>query len=224
MPSPMPERPRSRQGGRARAVPPGLGARRAPSSPASSGSRRRRRRTVNQFLRRRAAPRSPAAHRLGACYVGAGPRAPTSGAPSRGSARCPDLRDPAEGLGGVGSPPTALAVGSAELIEEVSTGKITGEEDRYSGHRPVGLRRQRRGCPTRSFELLAPAIKGGGRRRGHVRRRPIRRARGAARGLSGRPGVPAVLLRSPTATRPRCRPRWRSCRSTWRRWRRCRGL
>ena len=29
-------------------------------------------------------------------------------------------------------PPAALAVGSSELIEEVSTGKITGEEDRYS--------------------------------------------------------------------------------------------
>ena len=30
-------------------------------------------------------------------------------------------------------PPAALTVGAAELIEEVSTGKITGEEDRYSG-------------------------------------------------------------------------------------------
>ena len=29
-------------------------------------------------------------------------------------------------------PPAALAVGAAELIEEVSGGKITGEEDRYS--------------------------------------------------------------------------------------------
>jgi iron uptake system component EfeO len=29
-------------------------------------------------------------------------------------------------------PPAALAVGAAELIEEVSEGKITGEEDRYS--------------------------------------------------------------------------------------------
>ena len=29
-------------------------------------------------------------------------------------------------------PPAALIVGAAELIEEVSTGKITGEEDRYS--------------------------------------------------------------------------------------------
>jgi iron uptake system component EfeO len=30
-------------------------------------------------------------------------------------------------------PPAAVAVGAAELIEEVSEGKITGEEDRYSG-------------------------------------------------------------------------------------------
>ena len=30
-------------------------------------------------------------------------------------------------------PPGAVAVGAAELIEEVSEGKITGEEDRYSG-------------------------------------------------------------------------------------------
>lgn len=29
-------------------------------------------------------------------------------------------------------PPTAVAIGAAELIEEVSEGKITGEEDRYS--------------------------------------------------------------------------------------------
>jgi len=30
-------------------------------------------------------------------------------------------------------PPEAVALGAAELIEEVSEGKITGEEDRYSG-------------------------------------------------------------------------------------------
>ena len=30
-------------------------------------------------------------------------------------------------------PPGAVAIGAAELIEEVSEGKITGEEDRYSG-------------------------------------------------------------------------------------------
>ena len=35
-------------------------------------------------------------------------------------------------IGSVTIEPAILAVGSAELIEEVSTGKITGEEDRYS--------------------------------------------------------------------------------------------
>ena len=30
-------------------------------------------------------------------------------------------------------PPDAIPTGAAELIEEVSAGKITGEEDRYSG-------------------------------------------------------------------------------------------
>ena len=29
-------------------------------------------------------------------------------------------------------PPAAIPVGASELIEEVSLGKITGEEDRYS--------------------------------------------------------------------------------------------
>ncbi len=35
-------------------------------------------------------------------------------------------------LPGLEVPPTAVAIGAAELIEEVSQGKITGEEDRYS--------------------------------------------------------------------------------------------
>jgi iron uptake system component EfeO len=35
-------------------------------------------------------------------------------------------------IGGIEFPPAAVALGPAELIEEVSEGKITGEEDRYS--------------------------------------------------------------------------------------------
>ena len=35
-------------------------------------------------------------------------------------------------LQGLEFPPAAVALGPAELIEEVSEGKITGEEDRYS--------------------------------------------------------------------------------------------
>jgi iron uptake system component EfeO len=54
-------------------------------------------------------------------------------------------------------PPAALAVGSAELIEEVSTGKITGEEDRYSGTDLWDFAANVEGAQ-RGFELLAPAI------------------------------------------------------------------
>ena len=44
-----------------------------------------------------------------------------------------DLQTLKTELADIEIPPAALAVGSSELIEEVSTGKITGEEDRYSG-------------------------------------------------------------------------------------------
>jgi iron uptake system component EfeO len=54
-------------------------------------------------------------------------------------------------------PPAALAVGSAELIEEVSTGKITGEEDRYSGTDLWDFAANVEGAE-RGFELLTPAI------------------------------------------------------------------
>jgi len=54
-------------------------------------------------------------------------------------------------------PPAALAVGSAELIEEVSTGKITGEEDRYSGTDLWDFAANVEGAE-RGFELLEPAI------------------------------------------------------------------
>jgi iron uptake system component EfeO len=43
-----------------------------------------------------------------------------------------DLRRLRRELAGLEVPPAALALGAAELIEEVSQGKITGEEDRYS--------------------------------------------------------------------------------------------
>ena len=35
-------------------------------------------------------------------------------------------------VAGLDLPPAAVALGAAELVEEVSEGKITGEEDRYS--------------------------------------------------------------------------------------------
>ena len=43
-----------------------------------------------------------------------------------------DLRTLARELPDIELPPAVLAIGAAELIEEVSEGKITGEEDRYS--------------------------------------------------------------------------------------------
>ena len=43
-----------------------------------------------------------------------------------------DLQTLARELPDIELPPAVLAIGAAELIEEVSEGKITGEEDRYS--------------------------------------------------------------------------------------------
>ncbi len=54
-------------------------------------------------------------------------------------------------------PPAALAVGSSELIEEVSTGKITGEEDRYSGTDLWDFAANVEGSEE-AFTLLTPAI------------------------------------------------------------------
>ena len=54
-------------------------------------------------------------------------------------------------------PPAALAVGSSELIEEVSTGKITGEEDRYSGTDLWDFAANVEGSKA-AFEFLEPAI------------------------------------------------------------------
>jgi iron uptake system component EfeO len=54
-------------------------------------------------------------------------------------------------------PPAALAVGSAELIEEVSGGKITGEEDRYS-HTDLWDFSANVAGAEKGFELLTPAI------------------------------------------------------------------
>jgi iron uptake system component EfeO len=60
-------------------------------------------------------------------------------------------------VGALEIPPAALAVGSSELIEEVSTGKITGEEDRYSHTDLWDFAANVEGAE-RGFELLTPAI------------------------------------------------------------------
>lgn len=54
-------------------------------------------------------------------------------------------------------PPALMAVGSSELIEEVSNGKITGEEDRYSGTDLWDFAANVEGSE-QAFTLLAPAL------------------------------------------------------------------
>jgi iron uptake system component EfeO len=68
-----------------------------------------------------------------------------------------DLQTLKTELAGMEIPPAALAVGSAELIEEVSSGKITGEEDRYSGTDLWDFAANVEGSE-KGFELLEPAI------------------------------------------------------------------
>lgn len=54
-------------------------------------------------------------------------------------------------------PPGAMAVGAAELVEEVSEGKITGEEDRYSGTDLSDFDANIDGSQA-ALDLLAPAL------------------------------------------------------------------
>jgi iron uptake system component EfeO len=54
-------------------------------------------------------------------------------------------------------PPAAVALGPAELIEEVSEGKITGEEDRYS-HTDLSDFDANVDGSKKLFELLTPAL------------------------------------------------------------------
>jgi len=68
-----------------------------------------------------------------------------------------DLQTLKEQVPNLEIPPAAVAIGSSELIEEVSLGKITGEEDRYAktdlwdfGGNVVGSQK--------AFELLKPAL------------------------------------------------------------------
>jgi len=68
-----------------------------------------------------------------------------------------DLQTLKSELAGMEIPPAALAVGSSELIEEVSTGKITGEEDRYSGTDLWDFAANVDGSK-QGFDLLTPAI------------------------------------------------------------------
>ena len=69
-----------------------------------------------------------------------------------------DLQTLKDGMAALELPPAAVAVGAAELIEEVSEGKITGEEDRYSKTDLWDFNANVEGAQT-VIELLTPALR-----------------------------------------------------------------
>lgn len=69
-----------------------------------------------------------------------------------------DLQILSEEMTGLELPPAAVAVGAAELVEEVSQGKITGEEDRYSKTDLWDFNANLEGARA-VIELLAPALR-----------------------------------------------------------------
>lgn len=68
-----------------------------------------------------------------------------------------DLQTLRSGMADLELPPAAVAVGAAELIEEVSEGKITGEEDRYSKTDLWDFNANVEGAQ-KVVELLTPAL------------------------------------------------------------------
>ena len=68
-----------------------------------------------------------------------------------------DLQILKEEMTGLELPPAAVAVGAAELVEEVSQGKITGEEDRYSKTDLWDFNANLEGAQA-VVELLTPAL------------------------------------------------------------------
>jgi iron uptake system component EfeO len=68
-----------------------------------------------------------------------------------------DLATLDQKIKGLEFPPAAVALGPAELIEEVSEGKITGEEDRYS-HTDLSDFAANVDGSRKLFELLTPAL------------------------------------------------------------------
>lgn len=68
-----------------------------------------------------------------------------------------DLQTLKAEMAGLRLPPAAVAIGAAELIEEVSEGKITGEEDRYSKTDLWDFNANVEGAQ-KVIELLTPAL------------------------------------------------------------------
>ena len=111
---------------------------------------------------------------------------------------------------GLEFPPAAVALGPAELIEEVSEGKITGEEDRYS-HTDLWDFDANVDGSRKLFELLTPALQAKDaaldrRDRGRASPRSTR----ACPSTRTPTGASTRTRPSRPPTRPACRPSWPS--------------
>ncbi|MCL7369269.1 iron uptake system protein EfeO [Streptomyces ardesiacus] len=69
-----------------------------------------------------------------------------------------DLKDWQNRVGKADITPTSMANGAKELLDEVATGKVTGEEERYSHTDLVDFKANVEGART-SYELLKPVAK-----------------------------------------------------------------
>ncbi|MFE9437932.1 iron uptake system protein EfeO [Streptomyces sp. NPDC006602] len=69
-----------------------------------------------------------------------------------------DLKDWQERVGKADITPTSMANGAKELLDEVATGKVTGEEERYSHTDLVDFKANVEGAE-KSYELLKPVAK-----------------------------------------------------------------
>ncbi|MER5376522.1 iron uptake system protein EfeO [Streptomyces sp. NPDC002553] len=69
-----------------------------------------------------------------------------------------DLKDWQERVGKAEITPTSMANGAKELLDEVATGKVTGEEERYSHTDLVDFKANVEGAQ-QSYELLKPVVR-----------------------------------------------------------------
>ena len=110
--------------------------------------------------------------------------------------------------------PKAVALGAGELIEEVSKGKITGEEDRYSHTDLWDFAANVEGAKA-AYGVFKPVLSSQGRGAGEDAGRPLRRGRGVAEAVRGWPAAATSRTRpSSRRTRRRCRPSSAPCPRT----------
>ncbi|MDQ3391181.1 MAG: EfeM/EfeO family lipoprotein [Actinomycetota bacterium] len=96
-------------------------------------------------------------HKLEYLIFEVGDIAPESGAGELADRLDADLATLQETMSTTDIEPAAIPVGAAELIEEVSAGKITGEEDRYSGTDLWDFAANVEGSKA-AFEFMEPAV------------------------------------------------------------------